>query len=193
MSHPPVFAYDLGSPYAWLAAERVDSLFEPQAEWLPILLGGVFRETGRSSWALTDARAKGIAEIDRRAQERGLPPLQWPETWPNDGLQAMRAATYAHQIGKGREFAIAAFRVQFTEGRALSDPANIARAAQNADLDPGDVLEATNDPDVKNTLRQNTDRALELGVTGVPSVVVGRFVIWGDDRLDEAALLARDQ
>ena len=105
----------------------------------------------------------------------------------------MRAATYADRIGKGREFAIAAFRVQFTEGRALSDPANIARAAQNADLDPGEVLEATNDPEVKNALRENTDRALELGVTGVPSVVVGRFVIWGDDRLDEAALLARDK
>src|SRR3954452_8711263 len=115
-----IFAYDLGSPYAWLAAERIDD----DAEWLAVLLGGVFKSTGRSSWALTDARARGIAEIDRRARERGLPPLQWPDTWPNDGLQAMRAATYAHTIGKGRQFAVAAFRVQFTDGAALSDPAN---------------------------------------------------------------------
>ena len=110
-----IFAYDLGSPYAWLAAERIG--IDEDAEWLPVLLGGVFKSTGRSSWALTDSRAAGIAEIDRRARERGLPPLRWPSDWPSDYIAVMRAAVWAEQQGAQREFALAAFRIHFTQGR----------------------------------------------------------------------------
>ena len=91
------FYYDLGSPYAWLAAERVDGLLD--ADWVPVLLGGIFHATGRSSWAETQRRAEGIAEIERRASERGLPSPVWPAPWPNDGLRVMRAAVHAHDLG----------------------------------------------------------------------------------------------
>jgi 2-hydroxychromene-2-carboxylate isomerase len=100
VSRAAVFYYDLGSPYAWLTAERTGD----RAEWVPVLLGGIFRATGRSSWAETGARADGIAEIERRADERGLPALRWPDPWPNDGLLAMRAAVAAD----GERFALEA-------------------------------------------------------------------------------------
>ena len=95
------------------------ALREPP-EWVPVLLGGIFKATGRSSWGEGEARADGMAEVERRASERGLGAVRWPEPWPNDGLAAMRA---------------------------------------------------------------NTDRALELGVFGVPTVVRDGEVVWGDDRL----------
>jgi len=178
------FFYDLGSPYAWLTAQRVDALFDPAPEWVPVLLGAIFRVTGRSSWALTDERERGIAEIERRARERGLPAPRWPEPWPNDGLLAMRAAAYAHDRGRGRAFALAAFDVQFVEGRALSEPANVARAAQRAGLGGGEVLEAAARREVKARLRVHTERALVRGVFGVPALLDGERVLWGDDALD---------
>jgi 2-hydroxychromene-2-carboxylate isomerase len=184
-----IFAYDLGSPYAWLAAERI----EDDAEWLPVLLGGVFKSTGRSSWALTDSRAAGIAEIDRRARERGLPRLRWPPDWPSDYIAVMRAAVWAEQQDAQKDFALAAFRIHFTEGRTLKDPASIAAAATAAGLDPDGALAANEDQAIKDALRANTERALELGVRGVPSFVVGYHVIWGDDRLDEALELVAKQ
>jgi 2-hydroxychromene-2-carboxylate isomerase len=184
---PPLFAYDLGSPYAWLTAERIDDLFSTPPLWLPVLLGGIFQATDRSSWAETDRRAEGVAEVERRAAERGLPEPRWPEPWPSNGLQAMRAAVHAHAIGEGREFALAAFRVHFTEGVTLSDEAGVRLAAERAGLDADAVIAATGDPDVKAALRRNTERALELGVFGVPTVVAGGEVYWGDDRLEEAA------
>jgi 2-hydroxychromene-2-carboxylate isomerase len=99
----------------------------------------------------------------------------------------MRVATAADRRGVGRAFAIAAFGVHFVEGRALSEPRNVAAAAERAGLD-GDVLLAeARDAEVKALLRERTDRALELGVTGVPSFVVDGEVFWGDDRLQEAA------
>jgi 2-hydroxychromene-2-carboxylate isomerase len=184
-----IFAYDLGSPYAWLAAERIAD----DTEWLPVLLGGVFKSTGRSSWALSDSRAAGIAEIDRRARDRGLPPLRWPADWPSDYIAVMRAAVWAEQQGAQREFALAAFRIHFTQGRTLKDAENIAAAAEDAGLDPDAALAANDDQAIKDALRENTERALELGVRGVPSFVVGHHVIWGDDRLDEAMALTQQK
>jgi 2-hydroxychromene-2-carboxylate isomerase len=184
---PPIFAYDLGSPYAWLSAERVDDVFPSPPLWLPVLLGAIFQATGRSSWAETPSRADGIAEVERRAAERGLPAPCWPEPWPSNGLQAMRAAVHAHDIGAGREFALAAFRVHFTEGVSLSQESGVRRAADRAGLDADELIAATADAAVKGRLRANTERALALGVTGVPTFVAGGEVRWGDDLLDAAA------
>jgi 2-hydroxychromene-2-carboxylate isomerase len=141
----------------------------------------MFKATGRSSWGLGLGRADGIAEIERRVAERGLPPLRWPEPWPGNSLMCMRAAVFA-----GKPFAREAFRVHFVDGRTLDDPASVARAAKRAGLDPDEVLDATQDPAIKDALRANTDRALTLGAFGVPTVVVDGEVIWGDDRLEEA-------
>jgi 2-hydroxychromene-2-carboxylate isomerase len=169
----PAFYYDLGSPYAWLTAERIRG-----ATWVPVLLGGIFRATSRSSWAETDERAAGIAEIERRARARGLPAPRWPDPWPNDGLLAMRAAAHVDR----ERFALAAFRVHFVEGRPLSDPANVALAAERAGLDGEAVLAATRDPAVKDRLRRNTEAALAVGVIGVPSLVrENGEVLFGDD------------
>jgi 2-hydroxychromene-2-carboxylate isomerase len=170
-----LFFYDLGSPYAWLSAERIDSLFAVPPVWVPVLLGGIFKATGRGSWAETEARAEGIAEIERRASERGLPSPVWPSPWPNNGLYAMRVAAALDS----REFALSAFRVHFTRGLALSEPEHVDLAAQEVGQTP--FLH-------KDGLRANTDLALSLGVFGVPTVVVGDEVFWGDDRLEGAAL-----
>jgi 2-hydroxychromene-2-carboxylate isomerase len=181
-----LFYYDVGSPYAYLAAERIERLL-PGAEWRPVLLGGLFAATGRSSWALTADRDAGIEEIERRAVQRRLPPLRWPDPWPNDGLLAMRAAVVAHRDGRGREFALEALRVQFRDGRALSEREALTEAIRRAGLDPPATLDATGDPLVKRELRDRTDQALALGVSGVPSIVAGGTVFWGDDRIEDAA------
>lgn len=187
------FHYDLGSPYAYLAADRVDLEFDVDTEvmWVPVLLGGIFKATGRSSWAETPMRDDGIAEITARASSRGLPAFVYPDPWPNNGLTAMRAAVKAHMMGAGRLFAMEAFAVQFNEGLPLSDPENIELAAHRAGLDPGDLLAATQDPEVKQLLIDNTQSAIDAGVIGVPAVVVGDEAFWGDDRLHEAVAAAK--
>ena len=183
------FFYDLESPYAWLAAERVDDVFDEPVEWVPVLLGGIFKATGRSSLAETDARADGIAEIESRISERALPALELPSPWPGNSLSAMRAAVFAHERGHGREFALAAFRRHFTEGAPL-EADGLAAVASQAGLDPDELIEAIRHQDVKDALRANTDRALAAGVFGVPTVLVDGEVFWGDDRMDEAAARA---
>lgn len=186
----PLFCYDLHSPYAYLAAERIGALL-PDAEWLPVFAGALFKAAGRTSWPLSDRRGSGIREVEARALARGLPPIRWPQPWPGNSLRAMRAAVYAARAGAGDRFAREAFRVHFAEGRSLERADSIADAAERAGVDAAAAVAAADDPAVKAQLRANTDGALAVGVFGVPTVVVAGVVFWGDDRLDEAAAAAR--
>lgn len=188
---PATFYYDLGSPYAYLAAERIHNVFEeagaPAPVWTPILLGGLFARFDRGSWARTDAREEGMQEVERRAQAYGLPPIRWPDGWPGDYLFAMRVATFATEIGRGVSLPLAAFRQHFAAGRDLSDPDNVLIAAASAELHPRALTTAVERDAIKWRLREATDEAGNRGVFGVPSVVVGSEVFWGDDRLEDAA------
>ena len=194
MSERPVFYFDLGSPYAYFAAERIASLFEEagaaQPEWQPILLGGLFKRFGRSSWGQGPDREEGMRECQRRAAAYGLPEIRWPEGWPGDMLTAMRAATFAKQLGRTISFSLAAFRQQFAAGRDLTEPDNVFIAAASSELHPRALETAIASDGVKRDLRAATDAAGDRGVFGVPSVAVGDEVFWGDDRLEEAAAAA---
>jgi 2-hydroxychromene-2-carboxylate isomerase len=186
---PARFFVDVGSPYAWLAAERVESVLGSEVVWEPVLLGAIFAARGFGSWSLTDARAAGTAEVERRAAAYGLGPVRWPDPWPSDYLLAMRTATAAAELGPdaARAFLLAALRLGFREGRDLSEPAAVRAAARAARLDADALLEASSTAEVKASLRERTDAAIALGVQGVPSVVVGGAAFWGDDRLGDAS------
>jgi 2-hydroxychromene-2-carboxylate isomerase len=187
VSGRPRFYVDVGSPYAWLAAERIERVLGPEVVWEPVLLGAIFASRGSGSWSLTDARAEGIAEVERRAAAHGLGPVRWPEPWPGNTLLAMRCAVAADERGAGRAFLLAALRLGFKDGRDLSDPAAVTDAASTAGIEGDELLAAASTPVVKAALRERTEAAIVLGVEGVPSVVVGGQAFWGDDRLEDAA------
>jgi 2-hydroxychromene-2-carboxylate isomerase len=184
------FYFDLGSPFAYLTAERLHEALPGQAViWQPVSLGALFKRNGRSSWALGEpaGREAGMAEVERRAQSYGLAPMRWPDPWPTNYLYAMRAATYAFQAARGRPFTMAAFRHAFALGHDLAITEHVLRAAEQGGLDPRAVDEATRDPEIKLALRAATDAAHELGVFGVPTIAIDEELFWGDDRLTEAA------
>jgi 2-hydroxychromene-2-carboxylate isomerase len=187
------FYFDVGSPYAYLAASRLDTVLPESVTWQPVLLGGLFKLTGRSSWALGDYRRRqtGMAEIERRTRRYGLPAMRWPDPWPSDYLYAMRATTFAFGAGRGREFALHAFQNAFERGSDLSIPAHVLDAAEHVGLARADVQGAVQDQQIKQALRAATDAAYELGVFGVPTVAIDDELFWGDDRLEDAAARLR--
>lgn len=181
----PVFYFDFNSPYAYLAARRVDSMFSTAPAWRPIAFAFLLKAQGRVPWSLDSRRAHGVAECERRAADRGLPPLRLPPGWPDGSysLLPLRAAVLADREGRLRPFALAAFDVLFVEGRALHDPAEVAAMAS---VEP-ERLDRT---DVKDTLKTWTEEAMAAGVPGVPTVLVGNVPFWGDDHLEDAASAA---
>ncbi len=187
MPERPVFYYDLGSPYAYLTAERVNQVLPVVPIWQPILLGGIWAQSGGGSWSLTGARAEGMGEVERRAAEYRLQPIRWPDPWPSNTLTAMRAATFAQKGGRAVAFSLAAFRQAFAGGRDLSVVDNVLIAAAACELHPKAVLKAIETRSVKDALKEATAEAIERGVHGVPTVAIGERLFWGDDRLEAAA------
>jgi 2-hydroxychromene-2-carboxylate isomerase len=189
MAERPVFYYDLSSPYSWLAAERINSTLPEPPVWQPISFGFLIRQIGKTPWSMSEGREKGIAEVERRAAERGLPELRWPEGWPVEtySLDALRAAVFAAEVGKVVAFSLAAFRQQFNAGRGLNDIDNVLLAAAACELHPNAVLKAIERQAIKDRLREATEEAIQRGVTGVPTVALDGHLFWGDDRLEEAA------
>ena len=194
----PVFYYDLGSPYSYLTAERLQRVLPVVPVWQPILLGGIWQQTGGQSWGLDEERGgvaeereAGMREIERRAEEYGLMPVRWPEGWPNNTLKANRAAIFAQSIGRAVAFSLAAFRQAFAAGRDLSDTDNILIAAAACELHPNAVLKALETQSVKDKLRAATEEAYERGVRGVPTIAVRDQLFWGDDKLEEAGSALR--
>jgi 2-hydroxychromene-2-carboxylate isomerase len=182
----PQLYFDLGSPYAYLAMERAEAVLG-QVMLEPVLVGAIFGWRGWGSWALTDDRAAGEAEIERRAREYGLAPMHWPAVWPANALAAQRCALWAARQRRLEEFAHLVARRQWTEGANIADREVLAAAASDVGLDAAEMAAAIATPELKEQLRSVTEAAWEAGVRGVPTMRVGDALFFGDDRLEEAA------
>jgi len=183
-SHQPILYYDLGSPYAYLAAERAADVLGRAPHMQPILVGGIFVERGFGSWADTPGREQRIAEVEARGERYGLPPLRWPAGWPNNTLKVMRAAAWAEGRGEGDRFALAAFRRAFVDGADLSRREEIAYAAESVGRPADQLAQAIDSREIKDALRKSTAEAWTRGVAGVPCIEIGGEVFYGDDRLE---------
>jgi 2-hydroxychromene-2-carboxylate isomerase len=183
------FYYDFNSPYAYLAAERLDE-FVPGAEWRPIAFAILLNQLGELDKRLTNLNtAPVVEEVTARVTDRGLPAFAPPDAWPVQSwsLTPLRAAIVADGLGRQREFGLAAFRKAFVESRSLAELPNVLAAAGDAGLDPDEIAAGIQRDEVKEQLKANTAEALERGVTGIPTVAIGDELFWGDDRLDQAA------
>jgi 2-hydroxychromene-2-carboxylate isomerase len=183
----PIFSYDFNSPYAYLAATRVDELV-PGARWQPIGFAFLLIAQARAPWSFGEqSRREGIAICERRAVAYGLPPLVWPPDWPKGSytLDPMRAALYAEEQGALREYSMAAFARNFVAGGGLQGDA-YAEVAAEVGLDPGATRAAVAGP-ARARLKEVTEAAIAAGVPGVPTVTVGDRHFWGDDQLEAAA------
>jgi len=190
MSVPePIFYYDVSSPYAYLAACRVDDVLPVRPHWRPIAFGVIVRQVGKVPWSFGEHRGEHFAAIARRASERGLPEVRYPQGWPVEtySLAPLRAALLATDQDQLRSISRELFHTMFVDGRHLADVERVLDAAERAGMDRETVREGIERPDVKQRLRVATDEAIATGVTGVPTVAIGERLLWGDDRLEEAA------
>ena len=170
------FYFDLASPIAYLAAERVLQTLPIRAEWQPVL-----------ARKLSGEESFDRVEIERAAREQNLQPLKWPDPFPFDSALAMRVATYAKSIGRTVPFVRAAFRQAYAGGRSLEDPDFVVIAAAACEMHPAAVLKGAELRSVKAQLSSTTARAAQEGVTGVPAVRIGAKVFVGVFAVEEAA------
>jgi len=187
----PAFYFDLFSPEAYLAAERVIVELPFSAEWIPVTATALRGADTLEGWRCETDREAYLDRIARVAERRGLQPLRWPQPFPCDSAFAMRAATYAKQIGRTVPFALAAFRQAFAGGRDLGEPDNVLIAAAACEMHPAAVMKGAGLRSIAARLEQATALAARRGVHDVPAVWLpdGRVFV-GDEALEQAAAAA---
>ncbi len=186
MPTPATFYFDLASPLAYLAAERVLQVLPGPAEWRPVRARELARAETFDAFRCSEEREVWRIEIERRARDLGLQPLRWPQPFPFDSSLAMRVATYAASIGRTVPFAQAAFRQAFAGGHSLEDPDYVLIAAAACEMHPAAVLRGAELRATAERLASTTAAAARAGVTDVPAVLVGERVFVGEALLERA-------
>jgi len=189
MSKTVEFYFDLGSPATYLAYTQLPKICEQtdsQLIYIPILLGGVFKATGNASPATIPAKGRYMfQDLDRYAKRYGVP-LKFNPQFPINTLMLMRAVTgmQLRHPGRFQAFIDCLFHALWVEGRSLDDLATVASVLTQNGFDPNEVLALTADEEVKTTLKDNTEKAVQRGVFGAPSMFVDNQLFFGQDRLD---------
>ncbi|CRM19397.1 DsbA-like thioredoxin domain protein [Pseudomonas sp. FH4] len=189
MSKTLEFFFDLGSPTTYLAYTQLPGICAEtgsQLVYQPILLGGIFKATGNASPITIAAKGRYMLQDLARYAKRYDVPLKFNPHFPINTLTLMRAVTgiQLRQPERFIDFIDCLFRALWVDGRNLGDLAVVAAVLAEHGFDPAQVLELTQDEEVKDTLKHKTEEAIARGVFGAPSLFVGQQLFFGQDRLD---------
>ncbi len=183
------FYFDVGSPAAYLAYTQLPKIAAETGasiNWKPMLLGGVFQATGNSSPAAVPAKGKySFGDLERFSKRYGVPLARNPH-FPINTLMLMRGAA-GLQLRKDERFDAylkAVFEAIWVDSKNLNDLAVTGAVLHAAGFDAAAILALVSQQDVKDRLKVLTQRAVERGIFGAPTMFVGEQMFWGQDRLD---------
>src|SRR6266576_1195079 len=189
----PQFLFDFGSPNAFLSHEAIPAIearIGVKFEYVPILLGGIFKATNNRSPAETLAGVKNKREFHALETERfvnrfQVKPCTWNPFFPVNTLNLMRAAVAAQFEGVFEKYVDAAFHHMWVEPKKMDDPEVAAKALTASGLDAAKLLARAQDPGVKAKLIENTQNAVQRGAFGSPTFFVGKEMFFGKEQLRE--------
>lgn len=194
MSNPKVqFLFDFGSPNAYLCHKvipAIEARTGVRFEYLPILLGGLFKLANNRSPAeafagIPNKRAYEQLEVKRFIRRHGLNKFRSNPHFPVNTLKIMRGAVAARKLGCFEPYVEAMYAAMWEDGRNMSDDAEIAAVLKTAGLDAEALIAAMQDADVKATLLKNTESVHARGAFGSPTFFVNDEIYFGKDRLRE--------
>jgi len=183
------FLFDFGSPTTYLAHTQLPQLAADTGahiQYVPMLLGGVFKATGNQSPVMVPAKGRWMGEdLPRFARRYGVP-YQFNPHFPINTLTLMRGAVGLQMRDPQRfmPYVNAVFRAMWVEPVNLGDPAVLASTLGAAGFDADSFMALVGDAEVKAKLIANTEAAVARGVFGAPTCFVGREMFFGQDRLD---------
>jgi 2-hydroxychromene-2-carboxylate isomerase len=185
------FLFDFGSPNAYLAhlvVPEIEQRTKVKFDYVPILLGGVFKLTNNSSPAEKLAGIKNRLqyehlELQRFIRRHGISTFTWNPFFPVNTLLIMRGAIAADLDGVLARYVDEMFKHMWAEPKDMDDPAVVAAALKQSGFDAERLLARTQQQDVKDKLVKNTQEAVDRGTFGSPTFFVGNEIFFGKDRL----------
>ena len=183
------FYFDVGSPAAYLAWQRLPRICEETGATLaykPMLLGGVFQATGNQSPMNIPAKGRYLTADFERFARRGGVAFRHNPFFPINTLTLMRGVTGLQMKDAARmvPYTDAVYRAIWRDAMNMNDPAVVAEVLRHAEFDPAALMALASDPEVKERLKAQTQKAVARGIFGAPTFFVGDEMYWGQDRLD---------
>ena len=195
------FHFDFGSPNAYLShlvIPAIEARIGARFDYVPVLLGGVFRATSNRSPMESMAGIRNKPDYERLEMNRflvrhGITQYKRNPFFPVNTLAIMRGAVAARGLGVFEKYVDEVYRYMWSEGRNMGDPEVIAASLEESGLPAKAILEAAVSAPVKAELIANTERSVERGTFGSPTFFVDDDIYFGKDRLRdvEEAFLAR--
>jgi len=187
----PQFLFDFGSPNAFLSHEAIPAIenrIGVKFQYVPILLGGIFKATNNKSPAEALAGIKNkhefhVIETNRFVKRFHVKPYTWNPFFPVNTLNLMRAAIAAQLDGVFEAYVDAAFHHMWVEPKKMDDPAIALAALTSSGLDAAKLLARAGEAEVKAKLIENTQVAVERGAFGSPTFFVGNEMFFGKEQL----------
>ncbi len=187
------FLFDFGSPTTYLAHKRLPAVVArtgATVDYVPVLLGGLFKATGNASPATVPAKGRYMnADMARFAGREGI--VLTPNPFlPINTLSLMRIAAGLKEDPRFMAYVDAVFDAMWARPVNMGDPAVAAATLAAAGFDPAALFALADDPAAKERLKSATEAAVARGVFGAPTFFVGGDMYFGHDRLDwvEAAV-----
>ena len=185
------FHFDFGSPNAYLShlvIPEIEKRTGVKFEYVPVLLGGVFKLTNNRSPAQSLVGIKNKPDYERLEMNRfikrhGITRFQSNPFFPVNTLMMMRGAIAARLLGIFERYVDAMYRNMWAEPKKMDDPNVFRSALDEAGLPTAKILELIETKAVKDELLENTNRSVERGTFGSPTFYVGNEIFFGKDRL----------
>jgi 2-hydroxychromene-2-carboxylate isomerase len=181
------FLFDFGSPASYLAYKRLPDLVArtgARIDYVPMLLGGVFKATGNASPATIPAKGRWTGIDFRRWAKRHGAEFTFNPHFPINTLHLMRGATGLIDDTRFMTYCDMVFDAMWREPKNLGEPAELAPVIRRAGLEPDDFRGLIERDDVKDRLKATTEAAIARGVFGAPTFFVGEEMFFGQDRMD---------
>lgn len=192
MSEPTLqFWFEFASTYSYPAAMRVEQVAAAagvKVEWRPFLLGPIFASQGWNDSPFNIYPVKGRymwRDLERLCNAYEIP-LRRPSQFPRGSLLAARVACAGQMEPWCGDFVRAVYHANFVDDRNIGDAAVVASLVESLGLDGEAELVVAQSDANKQQLRQQTEAAINLGIFGAPTLVVGSELFWGNDRIEQA-------
>jgi len=184
------FHFDFGSPNAYLAHLLIPDIEKRTGapfEYVPVLLGGVFKLTNNRSPMESFQGVKNKLEYQRMEMQRfirrhGITRFAMNPFFPVNSLTIMRGAVAAQMEGVFARYVDEVFRHMWAEPKKMDDPAVARAALDESRLDGARLIAMTQEPAVKDRLLANTQKSVERGAFGSPTFFVGDEMFFGKYR-----------
>ena len=182
------FYFDIISPYSYIAHKKIEKVKREKNivfNYKPILLGGLHKLANITPPAFNEFKMKNMKNDCEMVSSKNHIPFRWNEKFPINSISIMRGYLFIDEENK-EQYIDAFFEAYWKYNQDLSLQSNFNKIIEKLNIDPLIIQKGIKDENIKEKLKQLTNKAFSKNVFGAPTFMYNEKIFWGQDRLEYA-------